>query len=452
VRRKRGELEVTYQFERCAGSVASAPVEWMRLAGWLFRFAPLGIAATPIANSAGTFSALLRTSPTRLPSRPGTMAGSNPEVRLRSITLPDSSKLVRSYDDSGQLTEVTYPDGQTVQYEGQGNTVTLFPGMPRRIAYTRDPAGRPSTIEYAVGPREKTIFTYDWHPNGLLQRVSYPDGVRVQYHWDARGRLEAVTEGQSTISYQWAPSQQLLKVTCSDGKHSAELDFSGPEVVMSWQATARGNPKQTISLLGIHGFDSAGWVDSLLRLDGNRIVFIRDSSQRIARVYTATGATFVTRTKTGAPASLVQPHGERFCWWGSGDTGIALVVGGASIVRAQYNGRGQLSELRDAAGSFVKYGHSRSRPGGCPSSIVSSQWGKIGLQYDSDQRLKSVTWVGRGKCSFNHDADGHLNGLKLISPITHALEIANLAGWWYAVSSMGPAVLADSLVWSHLVR
>jgi len=450
--RKREGVEVTYQFEHCTGATASAPLEWMRLAGWLFRFAPVGIGATPVADAAGALSALLRTSPTRTPQAAGAGVDSTAGVRLRSIILPDGSKLVRSYDIGGQLVEVSYPDGQVVRYRGGGSTITVLPGIPARIVYSRDPSGQPRSIDYTCPSGDTDVFMYDWYPNGLLKRISYPDGVTVQYRWDTNGCLEAVTDGLSTISYVWSGSRRLLRVVCSDGKRSLDLDLSVPDTVVIWQASDQKKSTQLISPLGIHGYDSSGRVSSLLRLDGNRIAFSYDSSGKIVCIHTGAGATFIARTPSGDFASLVQPHGARFCWCVGTQPGAILVVGDASIARAECDSRSRLVELRDAAGSFVKYDYGRSDPGDCPRYITSSRWGKVELQYGPGERLKRVAWAGKGRCDFSYGPQGHLTDLRLKTARAHLFEIANLADWYFALRNVGPATLADSLKWSHLIR
>jgi YD repeat-containing protein len=445
-------LEVTYQYEACDAPMASAPVEWMRLVGSILTSAPLAIAATPLAQSAGALSMLHRTSPAPVPGDRRAMLGSAAGVRLKSITLPDGSRVVRSYDSAGRLSSVTFPDGQMVQYREQGSTVTVSPGGSWRVVCRHDAMGRLSRVEYGPSTPQGASFTYRWGPQGLLAGIGFPDSVWLGYRWDGLGHLVEAGDGRASISYQWGKAQNLVGIRCSEGQQEVSLKLPSGEASVVWQKREEGSTARTVCPLGIFTAGAGGRVLSLLRLNGNRVTWAHDAAGRVIRVSTGAGATVISCAPGGQPTSLVQPHGARFCWRPLGDGRTAFLVGDSSVARVKRDGRGRLTEVRDAAGFAVRYSYRAWQAGDDPSSVASSQWGRLLLRYHSGRRLQSVELEGRGKCSFSYGPDGRLAGMALRSASVHMLELAGVAAWCYALSSVGPGALADSFEWAHLVR
>lgn len=88
--------------------------------------------------------------------------------RITAVTYNDfaNNNVRYSYDDNGNVTALTYPDGKTVRYE--------YDGLNRLTAMT-DWKGQ--TIRY----------TYD--RDSRLTRTDYPNGMHTAYTYDAGGRL-----------------------------------------------------------------------------------------------------------------------------------------------------------------------------------------------------------------------------------------------------------------------
>lgn len=88
--------------------------------------------------------------------------------RITAVTYNDfaNNNVRYSYDDNGNVTALTYPDGKTVRYE--------YDGLNRLTAMT-DWKGQ--TIRY----------TYD--RDSRLTRTDYPNGMYTAYTYDAGGRL-----------------------------------------------------------------------------------------------------------------------------------------------------------------------------------------------------------------------------------------------------------------------
>lgn len=97
-----------------------------------------------------------------------------------------------AYDAGGNLTTVTYPDGETNRY-------------------TYDAANRQTSIQSVDG---ETGYTYD--AAGFLQSITYSNGMEAQYRWDAAGRPQSLKlfdpEGAKTIdrTYTYDPAGNKL--------------------------------------------------------------------------------------------------------------------------------------------------------------------------------------------------------------------------------------------------
>jgi YD repeat-containing protein len=136
---------VEYQVERAHAPPVSHAEEWLAVAAGMSRFTPVGILFTPLGTSAGPLSELHRISP-RPTSR--TVAGSNEEVRIREIRLPDGSRLKRSYDAIGRLAEVRYPDDQVLQLTNNRVTLSDSSGPYYNVGMNRNESGRLRSLEY----------------------------------------------------------------------------------------------------------------------------------------------------------------------------------------------------------------------------------------------------------------------------------------------------------------
>jgi RHS repeat-associated protein len=97
------------------------------------------------------------------------------------------------YDKAGRVISETNPDGKTLQYaysvDGDRLSVTDADGLP--TSYTYDVLHRVATVtDRSSG--SATVATYDYYPNGLQHRATYPGGTTTEWTFDKAGRATAI--------------------------------------------------------------------------------------------------------------------------------------------------------------------------------------------------------------------------------------------------------------------
>ncbi|WP_293936303.1 DUF6531 domain-containing protein [Iodobacter sp.] len=120
-----------------------------------------------------------------------------------------------TYGDFGQVKTSTDPDGKTssYQYDAQGNLTTLTNPAQQITQFTRydangnpleilSPDGIKSTLTYDARNRliskqtASALSQFSYWPTGLLKQASLPDGLVINYLYDAAHRLNEVKDNQ----------------------------------------------------------------------------------------------------------------------------------------------------------------------------------------------------------------------------------------------------------------
>ncbi len=178
--------------------------------------------------------------------------------RLASVTDAKNSITRYSYDSDGNLQTITYADGNVESwgYDSLGQATSWTNRRGNVIGYAYDASGRIASKTYADGssasytynthgdlvstndPTGKTTFAYD--ANDYLIRIDYPGGQwlqftydvagrrassldqtghRLNYHYDAAGRLESLTNeaNQLVVQYAYDAVGRLTQKTLGNG-------------------------------------------------------------------------------------------------------------------------------------------------------------------------------------------------------------------------------------------
>ena len=134
---------------------------------------------------------------------------------------------IYTYDDTYQLTSVTYPDGRTVSY--------TFDKVGNRKTVTDDGTVtnyNPNQLNQYTQVGAETI-TYDTNGNMLTRTM---DGETITYTWDEDDRLVAVDRGGTHIDYRYDHQGRLVGKNTGSGWKTflwdgldliAETDASG---------------------------------------------------------------------------------------------------------------------------------------------------------------------------------------------------------------------------------
>ena len=145
----------------------------------------------------------------------------NPQGYLQSATDPLGRSVSYEYDAAGRTTRQVMPDGQEIlySYDANGNLTSLTP--PGRSGHVFKYTKIDQTAEYlppdpGVGQGGSTLYQYDL--DKALTKILRPDGLSIDFTYDAAGRLSKQTtpEGQTAYGYH-VTTGKLVSLDTPDG-------------------------------------------------------------------------------------------------------------------------------------------------------------------------------------------------------------------------------------------
>lgn len=209
-----------------------------------------------------------------------------------------------SYDALNRLTLATYADGTTTAYvydtapNGIGRLASIT-DTTGTTSWAYDQYGRVTSVQRTInGVTYSTSYTYD--AVGHLTEMVYPSGAKLDYSYDANGRVTAVSvNGQilmSGITYQ--PFGQVNAWTWGNGTPSTRnYDLDGQLVAQSLAGDTRSlsyDPVSDITNI-TDSQDARNYsYDELLRLTG-----VSNATQSWAYAYDANGNRTTLTDSTG---------------------------------------------------------------------------------------------------------------------------------------------------------
>ncbi|HEX8219695.1 MAG TPA: DUF6531 domain-containing protein [Chloroflexia bacterium] len=100
-----------------------------------------------------------------------------------------------TYDARNRMTRTTYPSGPgvTFGYDGNGNIISVADSSGAS-AFSYDRLDRLEQVKRVSGILSGTMLAYKYDPASNRTRITYPDGKRVDYGYDANDWLDAVTD------------------------------------------------------------------------------------------------------------------------------------------------------------------------------------------------------------------------------------------------------------------
>ncbi|MEM6730614.1 MAG: RHS repeat-associated core domain-containing protein, partial [Myxococcota bacterium] len=274
--------------------------------------------------------------------------------RISTITYPDTSTRVYTYDGDFNVLTETDPNGDVVThtYDENGNRASTTDGAGHVTLFAYDALDRLTVINEPVG---MTSMTYD--VRGRVTSVSDANGMRFAVGYDAGGRIGTLTDGAGNV---WT--------------HTYD---------------AAGRPLTTTNPLGVvvsSTYDSRGRPMTFVDGRGNSTVFEWDSMQRPIKVTDATGA----ETTYGYDAA--------------GDLISIALPGGISASYTRV--LGQMASITDPRGEVWSFGRDAA---GRLVSATDPLGAETTYSYDAMGQNSGVAFPGlMGSLTVTRDSTGNM--------------------------------------------
>jgi YD repeat-containing protein len=230
---------------------------------------------------------------------------------------------------NGLLNTITEPDNGTHSY-------TYFPNG--KAFEVTDPLGNETHVSFNLY-RSRTSFvdergnlsSYDYDNNGLLLKLTYPDGATESYTWQ-NSLMQSSTDAMgNTESYQFDPLGNLI----------ATVDKKGVATTMT--------------------YDTAFSQMTGITRNGRVTTFTLDSTKRnTTRITDALGdvttmayyANGLLQSRMAPKGNVVSPDGNYTTTYTYNDAGLVLTTttGLPSTVASTYDPRGDVLSVTDATG------------------------------------------------------------------------------------------------------
>ncbi|MEW6665618.1 MAG: RHS repeat-associated core domain-containing protein [Thermodesulfobacteriota bacterium] len=139
--------------------------------------------------------------------------------RLKSITYPDGASETTAYDEVGNVTTRTDPNGQQLQhtYDILRRLLTITEPGDLSTRFTYD--GHDHLVSVTDARNNTTTYTYD--DLGRLLRTNSPDTNQSSYTYDATDNLLSSTDGRGiTTTYQYDALNRLKRIEQPDASES----------------------------------------------------------------------------------------------------------------------------------------------------------------------------------------------------------------------------------------
>lgn len=166
------------------------------------------------------------------------------------------------YDDIGNVTKITYPDGLSEQftYNSDNQVVTATDRNGDTVSYTYNSAHRLSSITDGRG--NKTIYQYDG--DGNLTATVDGEGAKTTYTYDAAGNCLTETDALGQVThYAYDEQGRLSTATYPDGSNASYEYTTAGKLV---KVTDAAGSVQTYTVDG-NGFNTSqsDWLGNVTR-------------------------------------------------------------------------------------------------------------------------------------------------------------------------------------------
>ncbi|MDP2027588.1 RHS repeat-associated core domain-containing protein [Sulfuriferula sp.] len=335
-----------------------------------------------------------------------------------------------SYDNVGQLTQVSTPDGQriTYTYDAAHRLTDIQDGLGNRIHYSLDAMGnRTQQDTYdAIGTLSAThrrsfdalnrlyqdigalnqTTTYSYGASGNLKTATDPLNHSTSYQYDALNRLTQTTDANlGNARYTYNPLDQLTQV--ADPRNlttSYTVNALGDQTRLASPDT--GTTNQT--------YDAAGNLASSTDARGVSAAYAYDALNRVTRIAYSGGLVIGFQYDAGPNAlgkltQMTDPSGiTNWTYNAQGRVaGKTQVVNGVTQTLAYgYDAADRLASLTYPSGKVVSYGYTAQ--GQIMTLAVAGVPVVSGIQYQPFGPPKTWTWGNGAAYARSFDQDGRM--------------------------------------------
>ncbi|HEY9293149.1 MAG TPA: DUF6531 domain-containing protein [Microlunatus sp.] len=323
-----------------------------------------------------------------------------------------------------KLVRLEHERGRDITLEWDGDAVSAaIASDGRRIDYGYDAAGRLTTVTSPAGTR-----SYRWNDAGLISEVTDADGVvEVRNSYDDQARVTTQLSPHGRVSrYSYLPGN-VTEVADPDGSRANTWIHDGRGRLIgiidsfdrrqSTSYDASGNPVLVVGRDGaatVREYDDRGHVINEVSPSGAEIRYAYDDRDRILTVVTGEGAvtTYGYDGSERNPSVMTDPEGgvTRFEWHGGLLTRMVDPTGVA--LRFDYNEHGDLTATTNAAGNSARLTYdaagrvtSAITPSGHHTRFVHGPHG-ITARRDPDGAVWAFEYTAGGRLAATVDPTG----------------------------------------------
>ena len=294
------------------------------------------------------------------------------------------------YDNVGQVTSITTPDGTVLNYEYDGaqRLVAISNSLGERMEYTLDAAGNRTqdVIKSDTGTITKTLTqTYD-ELSRLLQVIG-ANGQTTTYSYDVNGNVIALVDGNTNTTNQSYDALDRLVTENAPLNSNATYSYDARGNV-----TSVTDPKGLITSYSYDGFDNltqqvspdTGTTDYTYDEANNRLT--QTDANGVAATYTYDALNRLT--------SISYPN-----------TALNITYG----YDAGTYGKGRLTSMTDASGiTVLDYDH-RGNIIGQATDVAQATY-NLQYNYDLANQLQSMTYPSGRTVDYSYDSAGRVSG------------------------------------------
>ena len=299
--------------------------------------------------------------------------------RPLSITDPLGRTSHTTYNRNDQVTEEEDAMGHTTQYDydpnGNLTTITNAKGGVTTLTYD-DATDQLTSMAFAGSTKQ-----YSYNKDGSLNTFTKPDGTRLNYSYDALGRI--TSDGVNSYSYD---SKLRLKSISGNGQ-TLTYNYDGFNRVSSVDYS--GSSSNTVN----YGYDDNDNLTSMTYPDGNKVIYQYDKLDRLTSVKAWNGKQVsYSYRKDGQLSGISYPNGM--------------------MTTFSYDEAGRMVEKKTTLGNgtvIASYGYVLDKNGKVTGQATKEPYdisGPVGkdteFSYNSGNRITRA-----GSVSFTFDSNGN---------------------------------------------